>query len=564
MTLHEPTNDIVDYIEVLPTENIHSALSSNHDIHSGLDELIDNSIDAGADRIAIVFHTDNRRVIGITVHDNGAGMTPDQLNEMMRLGAHVPRTGATIGRYGVGFKEASLSNAASATVVSTDANGVTSGRRMSQNSFKVGLLSDGAAEDIADSREQLLGAPTGTSIVWDNLTHVYTGSDSDRAAEFLSKLTADSRVHLGLRYHRFLESGKLRIATFTHAKGAQMPNVTLSPEPFNPFGYKRPGVAGYPKALAPAGKPDGPRLKVHIWPASKAKNYELGKADDYGHQGFYVYDRNRLITIGGWITTRRSSRSQKLLRIEIDDPRVIDSYLTVSAQKMSVRPNEAFHKYLAALCDPTDESITFESCIQAGIEAQKSANQRARKRKPLVEPGKGFEGALRKVIHEEVSFVSRDPMDIRWGTVDDDDFFYFDLAGRTLTLNKLYRPLFSPDGGRLNDAPLIKALLYHLFNSAFDGERVGSRTADNLELWQSTLTTAAQLELGERETREAEADVAEQEAAADASPTDTPTPETPTAPKRRKRGRHHRNDETPPWDELLSRFRNRRHLEKGH
>lgn len=269
MTLQEPTNEIVGYIEVLPTENIHSALSSNHDIHSGLDELIDNSIDAGADRIAIVFHTDNRRVIGITVHDNGAGMSPDQINEMMRLGAHVPRTRATIGRYGVGFKEASLSNAASATAVSTDANGVTSGRHMVHASFNVGILSDAAASDIADAREQLLGADTGTSIVWGKLTHVYTGSDSDRAAEFLSKLTADSRIHLGIRYHRFLESGKLRIATFTHAKGAETPNVTLSPEPFNPFGYKRPGVAEYPKTLAPTGDPNGPSLKVHIWPPSK-------------------------------------------------------------------------------------------------------------------------------------------------------------------------------------------------------------------------------------------------------------------------------------------------------
>lgn len=563
MTLQEPTNEIVDYIEVLPTENIHSALSSNHDIHSGLDELIDNSIDAGADRIAIVFHTDNRRVIGITVHDNGAGMSPDQINEMMRLGAHVPRTGETIGRYGVGFKEASLSNAASATVVSTDGNGATSGRVMRRNSFNVGILSDAAADTIADTRDELLDADTGTSILWDKLTHVYSGQDAERAADFLSRLTAESRIHLGLRYHRFLESGKLRIATFTHAKGAETPNVTLSPDPFSPFGYKRPGVGGFPIVLAPADDPDGPRITVHIWPASKSRNFELGKPDDYGHQGFYVYDRNRLITVGGWITTRSRSRSQKLIRVEIDDPRVIDQYLTVSAQKKSVRPREAFHKYLDSLRDPSDPTVTFESCIDAGIEAQKTANRRARKRQPLVEPGKGFEGALRKVIREEVKFVPRDAMNIRWGTVDDENFFYFDLAERTLTLNKIYRHLFSPEGGRLNDAPLVKALLYHLFNSAFDSERVGSRTADNLELWQSTLTTAAQLELVDRQAREAEADVAEQEAAADASPASAPATTPPAKPNRRRRGRHHRNEETPPWDELLSRFRNRRHLEKG-
>ncbi|MFD5867118.1 ATP-binding protein [Corynebacterium sp. NPDC060344] len=565
MTLHNAEEGIVDYIDLPPKENIHESLGSNHDIHTGLDELVDNSIDAGADRIAIVFHTDNRRVIGIAVHDNGAGMSPSQLTEMMRLGSHVPRSGETIGRYGVGFKEASLSNAVSATVVSTDASGQTSGRVMTKNSFSVGVLSDEAAEDLADERQELLGDATGTSITWNTLSAVYKGPDDDLAADFLSKLTAKSRVHLGVRYHRFLESEKLAIATFTHAKGSDTPNLTLSPDAFNPFGYKRPGAPEFPRTLTRDGDPDGPGLTVHIWPTSKSKNYELGKADDFGHQGFYVYDRDRLITAGDWADTRRQSRSQKLLRIEIDDPRVIDEYLTISAQKKSVRPKERFYGFLDSLRDPNAPTTTLESCIAAGIEAQKAANRRTGKRKPLVEPGRGFDQALRQAIGNEVKYVARDPMNIRWGNVDDDDFFAFDLNRRTLTLNATYRPLFSPDRGRLNDAPLLKALLYHLFNSAFDSERVGSRTADTLDLWQSTLTTAAQLELDARDARYVEADAAEPEAAAEATTAPAPNPTiTPTRqPSKRKRGRHHRNDETPPWDELLSRFRNRRHLEKG-
>ncbi|MFC3850693.1 ATP-binding protein [Corynebacterium hansenii] len=566
MTLPEPTEGIVDYINVPPSENIHSALSSNHDIYTGLDELIDNSIDAGADRIAIVFHTDNRRVVGITVHDNGVGISPEHINEMMRIGAHVPRSGETIGRYGVGFKEASLSNAYSATVVSTDENGATSGRVMMRNSFNVGILSDEAAEEVATVREELLDAPTGTSILWDKLLHVYTGEDHEKAAGFLSRLTAKTRVHLGIRYHRFLESKKLRIATFTHARGAAAPNLTLSPEPFNPFGYKRPGVPGYPRTLVPADDPNGPMLRVHIWPPSKSKDFELGQSDDFGHQGFFVYDRDRLITIGGWIRTRTNSRSQKLIRIELDDPRMIENYLTISAQKGSVLPKEPFHKYLDTLRDPDDPSVTLETCIADGIDAQKAANRRTNKRHPLVEPGKGFERDLRKVIREEVTFKNRPAMDIRWGHIDDDNFFDFDLPDSCLTLNNQYRILFSPDRGRLNDAPLVKALLYHLFNSAFDSERVGSRTADNLELWQATLTTAAQLELEALRARETEADAAEQEAAAEhdsAMRTNPTATEKPEHSAKRRRGRHHRDENTPPWDELLSRFSNRRHLEKG-
>ena len=40
------------------------------------------------------------------------------------------------------------------------------------------------------------------------------------------------------------------------------------------------------------------------------------------------------------------------------------------------------------------------------------------------------------------------------------EFLDVDLPGKTLWLNSRYRGLFAPDGGSLNDAPVLKALMY--------------------------------------------------------------------------------------------------------
>jgi hypothetical protein len=67
-----------------------------------LTELIDNALDAGAQRVVIGWK--GRR---LTVIDDGAGISPEGFDAIYTLGAGArPVQKKTIGRYGVGFKEA--------------------------------------------------------------------------------------------------------------------------------------------------------------------------------------------------------------------------------------------------------------------------------------------------------------------------------------------------------------------------------------------------------------------------------------------------------------------------
>ena len=89
-----------------------------------------------------------------------------------------------------------------------------------------------------------------------------------------------------------------------------------------------------------------------------------------------------------------------------------------------------------------------------------------------------------------------DPFDIRWRPIPGETFLEVDHDGRTLWLNKRYRPLFTRDDhGSLNDAPLLKGLLYLLTQEVFKGSYLGPRDKDSIDLWQQVLTAAARAEL---------------------------------------------------------------------
>src|SRR5688572_4261079 len=88
---------------------------------SAISELVDNSIQAGATRIAISVTAttsgEEDKAIEVSVLDNGCGMDPFTLRQALRFGGSTrfaDRGG--LGRYGMGLPNASLSQARRVTV----------------------------------------------------------------------------------------------------------------------------------------------------------------------------------------------------------------------------------------------------------------------------------------------------------------------------------------------------------------------------------------------------------------------------------------------------------------
>src|SRR5688572_26236388 len=88
---------------------------------SAISELVDNSIQAGATRIAISVTAttsgEEDKAIEVSIFDNGCGMDPFTLRQALRFGGSTrfgDRSG--LGRYGMGLPNASLSQARRVTV----------------------------------------------------------------------------------------------------------------------------------------------------------------------------------------------------------------------------------------------------------------------------------------------------------------------------------------------------------------------------------------------------------------------------------------------------------------
>lgn len=101
------------------------------------------------------------------------------------------------------------------------------------------------------------------------------------------------------------------------------------------------------------------------------------------------------------------------------------------------------------------------------------------------------------MLDREVELLEGEvPIQIKWAPFSTDDFCDVDRANRTLWLNSTFRSyLLNGKRAGLNDAPIVKALLYLLFEDVFRGALYGPKDKDNVNLWQGVLRAAAQAEM---------------------------------------------------------------------
>jgi hypothetical protein len=144
----------------------------------------------------------------------------------------------------------------------------------------------------------------------------------------------------------------------------------------------------------------------------------------------------------------------------------------------------------------TDGRTSFFDYIEHAKAAYRDSQKRRRQRPKVMRPGRGFAEAVRSAIDDEYEYLPGDGLDIKWGDLADDTFFEIDRENSVIRLNRRYRSAVI--GGRnssLNDAPLVKALIYLLAEGSFHGAFLGARRKDNLGVWQSILTAAARVDM---------------------------------------------------------------------
>ena len=504
MASEQRKNDWPDEVNVAgatvipPDPKIMEAIGLNYALEAAIADLVDNSIDAGASHVLVRFVRRGARLVSLCVVDNGRGMQDAELKHAMALGKRRDYKASDLGHFGLGLKAASLGQARSLTVISRTKGSSACGRRWLKDSVGADFVCDvveaGFAATTLDRSWRPLTVQSGTLVRWDEVASFPVARNATTTDHYLELTLPRLRNHLGLVFHRLISDEVVEITIDVEDADLGDSGPPQNVEPIDPFGYVRSGRPGYPKSLM-AQLADGTvELRCHMWPPrSPLPEFRIPyEAEDQG-QGFYFYRNDRLLQAGGWNGLIQPKRRFQLARVAVDVDDELAHQLLMNPEKTQIRPTESFvHAVEAA----RDGEFDLRSYCEDATARLREARKRAGTRQRVLPPGRGFAPGVRNAIGTELDFVPRaESIDIRWRDIDDDSFFRIDREAQVIELNREYRwAVVGESAGSLNDAPLLKAALYLLFQDLFRGERLGAKKKDNISLWTEILTAAAEAE----------------------------------------------------------------------
>lgn len=346
-----------------------SLRSIGYTMETAIADLIDNSITAGASSISISGPYKGSKT-AILIVDDGQGMDEMTLKGAMRMGSSSPedsRSAKDLGRFGLGLKTASFSQCKKFTVISKH-NGVLSGRYWDLdiiNSTDEWQLHSDYDSSFADALNDL---EHGTVVVWEKLDRIISVKDTDAEKRFNAKKN-NLRNHLGLTFHRFIESGALEI---------KIGGVPV--EPWNPF---LPEKDFSQKKEIPEVTACNGAVRIKGWvmphkayftePEYKKAGYNRGWTN---MQGFYVYRGNRLLVAGGWLGLSingipiRQEQHYDLARICVDISNEQDFDWDIDIKKSKATPPDYLRMQLETVAKQT-RLLAYQTYVFRGIPQKK-------------------------------------------------------------------------------------------------------------------------------------------------------------------------------------------------
>lgn len=457
-------------------------------------DLVDNSIDAKARNILIRFIRTDDQILRVMILDDGQGVS--SISEAMRIGSSSGKSKASLGKYGIGLKSASLSQANSFSVLSVS-EGVGVGRKWTLDNIQKGWICEvlnGKQVEGYLSNDfgplQLNGS--GTMIVWEDLQHLKVTAATIETT--INRSIKSLMTDIGLRFHRFIQSGRLNVFIDAQSTGKPDTGIYSTVVPLDPFSYPVSGMEGYPKKFDVDLPPYGSlQVETHVWPAkSTEQGYRLGGGKVSSRQGLYIYRNDRLIQAGGWNGCRDddSEPHLSLARVLVNLPPKFDSTFQLDVTKSKVEPPPEFPNRVMSAERPDGSSFKkYLNDAQMVYRKQKTKDSGVFKHMP----GKGFPKEARdtsKRILWQKGSSPLSPVGFTWKMLDPDVFVELDRDNQTIVLNSLYRnKALQGQTASVTDAPLIKLLLMFLLHDHMDRKASSEKYRDWIQKVNLALVT---------------------------------------------------------------------------
>jgi hypothetical protein len=338
-------------------------------------DLVDNSIDAGANNVWIIFAEEtyiNKDSFYLIAVDDGSGIDADGISSVMDFGAPRDYDELELGKFGVGMKSSSLSQAKEITLLSKISGGAIELRRLSSQIVYdkdqwvlISELEGNMHTDaISIAKRELANLDSGTCLVLEDMHKLDNriGSAATKSA-YMEKESVHVRDYLALAFDRYIGGVTLtksdgsiverQINIFLNGsdeinrvplldpfcKAKQDGTVTGTLEHTFELEVSRPGI----NAMVP----------VTIWITPKSDDradYCNFMDDGYDDrmknagrdlgiselQGLYIYRNERLINFAGWHNICKHDPGHTCDRWEIHFPPKLDSIFQLDPSKRDV------------------------------------------------------------------------------------------------------------------------------------------------------------------------------------------------------------------------------------
>ena len=339
--------------EVIPSAArlLTSLRDLGYEFTNAVADLIDNSVSKGAGHVDITLQPDGAKS-WVRIADDGVGMSGATISEAMRLGSSVGDYGeGDLGKFGLGLKTASLSQARSITVASR----ISPERRHIEcrqldlddviASDKWQIIHPHASERPREVTDPLQNGP-GTVVLWTKLDRILNLKDpfGGWAERHMQRLAERLDIHLGMVFGRFITG---------QAKRKKRLTITINGskvEAWDPFCLNE-DTHRLPEAqLEVAG--GIVRYRPYVLPPQKefsddeAWRRASGPNQWNRQQGLYIYRGDRLIQSGGWSWLRSADEHTKLARAALEFWPDLDEAFEINISKMRVRLPEELRDQL--------------------------------------------------------------------------------------------------------------------------------------------------------------------------------------------------------------------------
>jgi hypothetical protein len=340
----------------IPSRLIEGLRDTGYDFNTALADIVDNSVDAGANRIDIGIDMDAEGDILVSVADDGCGMNRDTLLNAMTYGAAVGKKAASrLGKFGLGLKTASTAFCRRFSVVTRAAKGAPAlkGTWDLDHVSKVNqwelLLDSTSKHEVAQLDKTADGGP-GTLVLWENVDRMipdYENPGGAPARKAVSRIREEFRQHAAMIYQRFLDPADKRARTVEMFINGQ------AVEPWNPFCTDMPETEMVAEESMAVDTGDGTEAKFTI------RAYVLPRREQFpspaaaaaaqikNHmQGIYIYRENRLIHPHDWLGMFSKEPHFTLLRVEFSFDHTLDSAFHVDIKKSRILLNDELFNWV--------------------------------------------------------------------------------------------------------------------------------------------------------------------------------------------------------------------------